>query len=150
MPASEIKSRKENRAAFTDSVDSTPTVQHVNMRNVSQSSFEISSKGNNKGHGSNVSPPTTKVFSDLFTRRSASAGDFGHDLTNVANFTELSTSVTSACISTTDLGSSSNMGQAKDGKRPRHFTPASSKAIDDEDEPRREGSRARLFEGEIN
>ena len=151
LPASEVRSRKESKATiYSDSHEGTPTVEHVNMRNLSQSRISSFGKDENKSQSGNNSPPTTRVFSDLFARRSASAGEFGHDLTNITNFAELSTSATSACISTADSGVSSNPGSAKDAKRPRHFTPASSKAIDDADEPRRGSPRVRLFDEETN
>lgn len=147
VPASEIKSRKENRGNHTDSLENTPTAEHIDMRRMSQPVFGNHGKESKSTSGNN-SPPSTRSFSGVFSTRSASAGEFGHDLTNLTNltnFTHSNTDSTSTGVANIDP-CINNSGPAKDAKRPRHFTPASSKVIDDADEPRRGSPRVRLFE----
>ncbi|KAI1497202.1 hypothetical protein F5X99DRAFT_423687 [Biscogniauxia marginata] len=128
LPASEVKSRKENRFNHETPVESTPTVEHNDMRKVSQSAF------------------SNRSFSGIFSHRSTSGGggDFGNDLTNVAHiFTHPNTesNMSGNLGMNTDIRAGS--GSEKAMKRTRHFTPASAKVIDDEDEPRRSSPRVR-------
>lgn len=116
---------------------------------MSQSVFGNHGK-DSKTTSSNNSPPSARTFSGVFSTRSTSAGgEFGHDLTNITNFTNLNNTdptPLTASISNTDVSTNHNSGSTKDAKRPRHFTPASSKVIDEADEPRRGSPRVRLFE----
>lgn len=67
--------------------------------------------------------------------RHTSAGDFGIDITNQATPIQ-----TYAGVAASTAGSGSEKGT----KRNRNFTPASAKAIDEEDEPRRISPRMRI------
>ncbi len=144
LPASEIKSRKENKDNYAGSGEYTPTVERIDVRKLSQPILSNRSKDNS----TNNSPPSARTLSGIFSRRSASAGEFGHDLTNLTNFTSSNTGPNPVGIPNTDVCVANNPESVKDAKRPRHFTPASSKAIDDADEPRRGSPRVRLFEEE--
>lgn len=147
LPASELKSRKENKENCSETLESTPTVEHIDMRKVSQQVFGSLGKGRkHKNKSSNNSPPSARTLSGVFSARSASAGEFGHDLTNINDFTNRDADPTSTGIPNTDVCITNDLGLAKDAKRTRHFTPASSKVIDDADEPRRGSPRIRLFE----
>ncbi|KAI1338668.1 hypothetical protein F5Y15DRAFT_424935 [Xylariaceae sp. FL0016] len=148
LPAPEIKSRKENHLHHDTSIQNTPIVGHIDMRKVSQTGYSDASKGSRDASNNN-SPPSQSTFSGVFSHRSISAGDFGNDLTNVNNvFTNPSTDL--------DLETSlmadhrARVGSEKGVKRTRQFTPASAKAIDDEDEPHRSSPRARIgFDDEL-
>lgn len=101
---------------------------------------------------SNNSPPSSRTFSGVFSQHSGSAGDFGQNLTNFNAFSQptkdVSTPGASGVIGEPRVGSGMGPGSDKGTKRTRHFTPASSKAIDDEDEPRRSSPRVRVGFGE--
>ncbi|RYO92122.1 hypothetical protein DL766_010292 [Monosporascus sp. MC13-8B] len=144
LPASEIKSRKENRRGHAGSVDNTPTIEHLNMRKVSQSAFSNLSK-DGTDNGNNNSPSGSRTFSGVFSQRSVSAGEFGHDLTNINNATK-SNSDPNRTNSNPDGFTGSTQGSGNDTKRARHLTPVSSKVINDADEPRRVSPRIRMFE----
>ncbi|KAI2626352.1 hypothetical protein GGS21DRAFT_270265 [Xylaria nigripes] len=149
MPAPEVKSRKENRISNETSTDGiTTNLEHIDMRKVSQSVYGQLGKVSRDASNTN-SPPGQTTFSSAFSQRSLSGPEFGDDLTN------------SAIIFTHGNMESSMMAESRTGsnsektiKRPRQFTPASSKAIDDEDEPRLSSPRSRngLVEqrGEVN
>ncbi|RYP44522.1 hypothetical protein DL768_009017 [Monosporascus sp. mg162] len=143
LPASEIKSRKENRGSCAGSVDSTPTAGHLDMRKVSQSAFNNRSK-DSTDNGNNNSPPGSRTFSGIFSQRSVS-GEFGHDLTNINNVTN-SNSDPNRTNCNPDGFTGSNQASGKDTKRARHLTPLSSKVINDADETRRVSPRIRMFE----
>ena len=129
-----MKSRKENRllhGSNDGSQENTPTVDHLEMRKVSQPAALT-----RETTCTTASPPSDRTFSGVFSQRSVSAGEFGNDITNTIN---------------NDAGSiaiQSLLGSEKGLKRTRTFTPASAKAIDDEDEPRRPSPRVRLSFGE--
>ncbi|KAI1638446.1 hypothetical protein F4809DRAFT_253633 [Biscogniauxia mediterranea] len=187
LPASEVKSRKENRFNHHESTpaESTPTaavdshhnLQHNEMRKVSQPAFSNVSKESREPSSNvptnNTSPHSQRSFSGIFSHRStsrgggASGGEFGYDLTNVVhnfshhqNPTDLSTTAAATATSTSTMGGGNNLGLAntadvrigsgseKSMKRTRHFTPASARAIDDEDEPRRSSPRIRFGLGD--
>ncbi|KAK7739246.1 hypothetical protein SLS62_011272 [Diatrype stigma] len=145
LPASEVKSRKEDKENYEESLKNTPTVEHSGMRKVSQV-FGSLGKGRKNKNNSNNSPPSARTLSGVFSARSTSAGEFGHDLTNITNFTNPDADAISTGIPNTDVCITDDLGSAKDAKRSRHFTPASSKVIDDADEPRRGSPQIRLFE----
>ncbi|RYP76626.1 hypothetical protein DL769_003586 [Monosporascus sp. CRB-8-3] len=115
LPASEIKSRKENRGSYTGSVDNTPTVERRDIRKVSQSAFSNLSK-DSTDNGNDNSPPGSRTFSGIFSQRSVSAGEFGHDLTNVNNVTN-SNSDSNRANSNQGGFTDSNQGSGKDTKQ---------------------------------
>ncbi|KAI1208945.1 uncharacterized protein F4807DRAFT_104609 [Annulohypoxylon truncatum] len=127
-PAPEVKSRKENRLQDSPSEDA-PVISHVDMRKVSQSSFSNLCKDSRDTSTTN-SPPSQGAFSGVFSRRSTSAGDFGSDLTNVANVFTAS-NVDSHTVS--DANPDICLIRPEKGiKRSRHFTPGSGRVIDDD------------------
>lgn len=132
LPASEVRSRKENRhltnagAAQSPSSNPSPSVE-AQIRKFSHTSNAFGVIGNDREY-SGSRPP--------YSRRT-SAGDFGVDMTNRATSNETYAGV-AACRNIT--GSGSEQGT----KRCRNFTPASAKAIDEEDEPRRVSPRLRV------
>ncbi|KAI0468772.1 hypothetical protein F4859DRAFT_490268 [Xylaria cf. heliscus] len=139
MPAPEIKSRKENRLNHEGSVEGTTNLDHIDMRKVSQSVYGQVGKTSRDTSTSN-SPPS---FSGAFSNRSFSGPEFGNNLTNSGIlFTQGNPEPNTATESR--IGSGSDKGI----KRTRQFTPASAKAIDDEDEPRRNSPRGRNGQGE--
>lgn len=125
LPASEVKSRKENRhvnntGSVGSSTNPSPPVE-AQIRNFSTTNAAFGIIGNDRtGSSASGSGPT-------FSRRT-SAGEFGRDITNTASPNQ------------TLAGS----GGEKGTKRSRNFTPASAKAIDEEDEPRRASPRLRV------
>lgn len=135
-PATEIRSRKENRShqladrpASATFATSKPSTEHCEMRKVSQevhlpsiSSLPLSAVGSQVN-----SPP---ALANHEPSPVPSPGEFG------ANITNLSPADDTAAA----LGASMDKGT----KRVRNFTPASSRAIDEEDEPRRASPRVRL------
>ncbi|KAI1073747.1 hypothetical protein F5B20DRAFT_494173 [Whalleya microplaca] len=134
LPAPEVKSRKENRLNQDMSNDSVSSLEHVDMRKVSQSSF-CNSGREGRDTNSNNSPPSQRTFSGMFSQRSASTGEFGNDLTNIANaFTH--PDMTPNSLNDASTSARVVSGSEKGLKRIRRFTPTSNKAIDDEDQPR--------------
>ncbi|KAI1125923.1 hypothetical protein F5Y10DRAFT_245923 [Nemania abortiva] len=143
MPAPEIKSRKENRLNNEAFIEGTANLDHIDMRKVSQSVYGHLDKTSRGTSSTSNSPPSQSAFSGVFSHRSFSGPEFGHDLTNSSIlFTHGNAEPNAA----TDIriGSGSDNGI----KRTRQFTPASAKAIDDEDEPRRNSPRGRNGLGE--
>lgn len=130
LPASEVRSRKENRhlnnASSTRSPSSnvSPSVD-AQIRKFSQTSNAFGVIGHDRESSS--TGPT-------YSRRT-SAGEFGANVTNQ----DVTPGQTYAGVaaSTTAPGSGSEKGT----KRNRGFTPASTKAIDEDDEPRRVSPR---------
>lgn len=145
IPAAEVRSRKENLGGLADCEDTLPTVEHVEMRKVSQSSFDNMGKTNSVTSTSNS--PLDQPNSAVFSSRSVSGADFGHDLTNLERFQPTRADAASPA-ETGDSRGGNHSGSEAGVKRTRQFTPASSKAIDDEDEPRRSSPRARHIEDE--
>jgi len=148
MPASEIKSRKENRLtddiptedkADIDHID----IDHIDMRKVSQSVYGPPGKTGQNTISATNSPPSQGAFSGVFSHRSLSALEFGNDLTN-SGLLYGNTNVEPSVGTDSRVGS----GSDKATKRTRQFTPASAKAIDDEDEPRRSSPRQHAGMGE--
>ncbi|KAI1820150.1 hypothetical protein F4861DRAFT_543223 [Xylaria intraflava] len=144
MPAPEVKSRKENRLSNETSTEGiTTNLEHIDMRKVSQSVHSQLGKVSRDTSNTSNSPPSQSTFSGIFSQRSLSGPEFGDDLTNSAIlFTHgnMESNVAAECR----IGSNCE----KAVKRPRQFTPASAKAIDDEDEPRRSSPRVRAGFGE--
>ncbi|KAI3392018.1 hypothetical protein diail_6345 [Diaporthe ilicicola] len=135
LPATEIKSRKENRhlnnasSAGSPSNNPSPSIE-AQIRKFSTANTAFGIIGNDRTDSSGSGSGLT------FSRR-ASAGDFGRDVTNTA-----SPNQTYAGVAASATRPSS--GSEKGTKRGRNFTPASAKAIDEEDEPRRASPRMRV------
>lgn len=133
LPATEVRSRKENRhlnnASSTQSPSSnaSPSLE-AQIRKFSQTSNAFGVIGNDRD--------ISGSSSGLAYSRHPSSGEFGSSLTNQATPNQTYAGVTA---SGTVPGSGS--GSEKGIKRSRTFTP-SSKAIDDEDEPRRASPRS--------
>lgn len=133
LPASEVKSRKENRhlnnaGSVSSSTNPSPSIE-AQIRKFSTANTAFGIIGNDRmGSSASGSGPA-------FSRRT-SAVEFGRDITNTASPNQTYAGVAAAG---TDPGSSSDKGI----KRGRNFTPASAKAIDEEDEPRRASPRIR-------
>lgn len=132
LPASEVRSRKENRHlnnssfAHSPSSNASPSLE-AQVRKFSQTNNAFGVIGNRADSSS--SAPT-------YSRRT-SAGEFGTEITNQATPNHTYAGV---AASGNPPGSSSEKG----AKRTRNFTPASAKAIDEEDEPRRVSPRMRI------
>ncbi|KUI60948.1 hypothetical protein VP1G_08136 [Cytospora mali] len=130
LPAAEIKSRKENRhlnnasSIHSPSSNPSPSIE-AQIRKFSQTSNAFGVIGNDHLDSSGSCPGVV---------RRASAGEFGRDMTNTMSPNQTYAGVAASAATT---GSSSDNGT----KRSRNFTPASSKAIDLEDEPRRASPR---------
>ncbi|KAI1307724.1 hypothetical protein F5Y03DRAFT_383645 [Xylaria venustula] len=140
IPAPEIKSRKENRLNNNNepAMDIPVDLDHIDMRKVSQSVYGQLGKTSRDTSSITNSPPSQSTYSVAFSHRSISGPEFGNDLTNSGIlFTHESNE------STTTTESRIASGSDKGVKRTRQFTPASAKAIDDEDEPRRSSPRGR-------
>lgn len=132
LPASEVRSRKENRhlnnasSADTSSSDASPSVE-AQIRKFSQTSNAFGLIGNDRdSSGSGTA----------YSRRT-SAGEFGANITNQATPNQTYAGVAAS-------GAATGSGSEKGTKRSRNFTPASAKAIDEEDEPRRVSPRMRV------
>ncbi|KAI1810495.1 hypothetical protein GGS20DRAFT_594327 [Poronia punctata] len=145
MPAAEIKSRKENVLNNEIPTEDTADMDHTKTRKVSHTVY---TQAGNIGHSTDSatnSPPPHDTFAALFSHRALSGIEFGHDLTNSGLYYGNPNGESNmACESRAGNGSD------KATKRTRQFTPASAKAIDDEDEPRRSGSRPRGGVGEAD
>ncbi|KAF3762721.1 hypothetical protein M406DRAFT_264913 [Cryphonectria parasitica EP155] len=131
LPASNVRSRKENRHLnSTSSVNSpsnlSPSIE-AQIRKFSQTGNAFDFIGHDRN--ASGSCPT-------FSRRT-SAGEFGVNLTNQATPNQ-------AYAGFATPANASGSGSEKGTKRGRNFTPASARAIDEEDEPRRVSPRMRL------
>lgn len=134
LPASEIKSRKENRhlnnsGSVGSSTNPSPSVE-AQIRKFSTTNTAFGIIGNDR-------TGSTASGSGLTSSRRGSAGEFGRDITNTASPNQTYAGVAA-------LGSGSGSGSEKGTKRSRNFTPASTKAIDEEDEPRQASPRVRM------
>ncbi|EJT71311.1 hypothetical protein GGTG_10570 [Gaeumannomyces tritici R3-111a-1] len=164
LPASEIKSRKENRGISIAGTEASasPCFDHVDRRNFSQSAFGFTS-----ATPSHMQPTQhqiqqiqvralSRVTSDSSSdrpafstggSRAASAGEFGASLTNMteSSIQQAPMAGVTATASTSSVATlTQNIGNSDKGtKRSRTFTATSTKAIDDEDEPRRVSPRLR-------
>ncbi len=119
-------------------MEGTTNLDHIDMRKVSQSVYGQFGKTSRDTSSTTNSPPSQSTFSGVFSHRSLSGPEFGNDLTNSGIlFTHGSNEPNTSAESR--VGSGSDKGI----KRTRQFTPASAKAIDDEDEPRRSSPRGR-------
>ncbi|KAL7629606.1 hypothetical protein AAE478_001128 [Parahypoxylon ruwenzoriense] len=130
--ALENKSRKETRLNQESPNGTTICADHIEMCNISQSSFSNLDK-ENQDTSENNSPPSQGAFSGIFSHRSTSTGDFGNELTNVANVFPHSM-IDSYTGSDENVSIHVMSGPEKGVKRSRHFTPAGSKVIDNSDE----------------
>lgn len=135
LPASEVKSRKENRhlnnasSAGSPSTNPSPSIE-AQIRKFSTTNTAFGVIGNDRADSSgSCSGPS-------FSRR-ASAGEFGRDITNTASPNQTYAGVAA-------FGTTPGSGSEKGTKRSRNFTPASAKAIDEEDEPRRPSPRMKV------
>lgn len=130
-PAPEVKSRKETRLNQDSPSEHASTIDHAEMRKVSQASFNNVPGKENLIASANNSPPSQSAFSGVFSHRSTSAGDFGNDLTNITNvFTHPTMDSPAGCDASTDLRNL--IGPEKSLKRTRHFTPGGGKAMEDD------------------
>lgn len=132
LPASEVRSRKENRHLTNSSYSHSPSSNaspslEAQIRRFSQTSNALGVTGNRADSSS--SGPS-------FSRRT-SAGEFGTEITNQATPNHTYAGVAAS-------GNLPGSGSEKGAKRNRNFTPASAKAIDEEDEPRRVSPRMRI------
>lgn len=133
LPASEIRSRKENRhlnhasSVRSPSSNPSPSVE-AQIRKFSQTSNAFGVIGNDRVESSGSG--------SAFNRRT-SAGEFGKDKTNTASPSQTYAGVAASAVAP-------DSGSDKGTKRSRNFTPASAKAIDLEDEPRRASPRMRV------
>lgn len=152
LPASEVKSRKENRllnryASNPDSASSTLVTDHMDTRKFSQQLFNgtpttgssIMFDPTTSSHSQRASPSSTSptstgtVFSSQVVSRAGSGGDLGTALGNLRTGGS-----TPMPLRNTSAGALNAGGLGVSGrKRNREFTPASSKVIDDEDQPLR-------------
>ncbi|KAI2619315.1 hypothetical protein GGR54DRAFT_604308 [Hypoxylon sp. NC1633] len=131
-PAPEVKSRKENRLNQDCANEDMSATDHVEMRKVSQATLGNIVK-DTQDASSNNSPPSQSAFSGIFSRRSASAGDFSNDLANVTNvFTHPNVDSHEGGDTTPDARVA--IGSEKGFKRVRHFTPVSGRAMNDNGE----------------
>lgn len=124
LPASEVRSRKENRhlnnASSTRSSSSNPSPSvEAQIRKFSQTGNAFGAIAHDRDSSGNG--PT-------YSRRT-SAGDFGTNITNQA--TTPGPTYSGAATS----GTAPSSGSEKGTKRSRNFTPTGSKAIDEDDEP---------------
>ncbi len=143
LPASEVKSRKENRQLNTATADASPPSPCLaaagdlaETRKFSQAPFGIIGSGLSGASSTRASssPPSSGPAFSAAASRNNSGGEFGANITNMVDPPQsLSAGKNSRCPSS-----------EKAVKRSRYFTPASAKAIDDEDEPRRPSPRVRL------
>lgn len=134
LPASEIKSRKENRhvnnaGSVGSSTNPSPSVE-AQIRKFSTPNTAFGIIGNDR------TGPSASGSGSVFSRHS-SAGEFGRDITNTASPNQTYAGVTAS-------GTGSGSGSEKGTKRSRNFTPASARAIDEEDEPRRASPLVRV------
>ncbi|TLS21117.1 uncharacterized protein PpBr36_10484 [Pyricularia pennisetigena] len=168
LPASEVKSRKETRkfsnfAAPCSPAIHSPCVEILDKRNFSSSAFTVAEVA--AAVASDISTPSQQSFhmlpphavprgppeanndkpfySSSTGSRACSSGDL---LASFSNLTE----VNAAPVMTATASGANNtivpLGEAapdRCNKRLRNFTPARSKAIDEEDEPRRVSPRLR-------
>ncbi|KAI8628010.1 hypothetical protein F5Y19DRAFT_486329 [Xylariaceae sp. FL1651] len=142
FPASEIKSRKENRLNDVPAKD-TAHSDHIDIRKLSQSVFNQQGKASRDTSITSNTTPSQSTFSGVFSHRSHSGPEFGNDLTNSGNmFTHGNDDSKATADSRTGSGADKSI------KRTRQFTPASVKAIDDEDEPRRSSPRGQTSLGD--
>ncbi|KAI0136159.1 hypothetical protein BJ170DRAFT_573493 [Xylariales sp. AK1849] len=168
LPVGDVKFRKENLFADSGSNQNTPTItmDHLNMRKVSHTAFPTCSldvsQRQSQGHTTcsretslTNSSPSSRTFSGIFSYRSGSGGDFGQSLTNVSPvhaFThsnlDASTPIATGVVGEPRVGSGMGPDSDKGTKHSRHVTPASARAIDDEDGPRRSSPRVKIGFGE--
>lgn len=139
VPTSEIKSRKENRLHQTTgpsppalSTKSISGQDHADMRRVSQQMYIPSGASLPVCTVSSRAPsPQNQGCLEPAQRAPSRTGDSGM---GVEHLSTVDASVNVAPTMMTEKGA----------KRIRNFTPASSRAIDEEDEPRRASPRVRL------
>lgn len=130
-PAWEVKSRKENRGSQADpspsAISTTPMAKpsRGEVRLASQKVYVPS--GGAPALDANSQIDGSPLPGGDVSPRMPSTGEFGVDITNVAGSGTLSP----------------NIAADNRSKRLRNFTPASAKAIDEEDEPRRPSPHVR-------
>ena len=143
FPSSEIKSRKENRhltiaGSNPSSTQSTPHAEHTETRKFSQGRFSLGNMGMGfpmpmRHESASINSPGSETVVAASESRRASTGDYGSNV--FPNQNPLNDS----------LANPLGMGFVNAGtKRTRNFTPASAKAIDEEDEPRRASPHVRM------
>ncbi|ROV96537.1 hypothetical protein VMCG_07835 [Cytospora schulzeri] len=133
LPASEVKSRKENRhltnasSVHSPSSNPSPSIE-AQIRKFSQTSNAFGVIGSDRTDSGGSGP--------TFSRRT-SAGEFGRDITNAVSPNQTYAGVAAS-------GVVPGSGSDKGTMRSRNFTPASARAIDAEDEPRRSSPKMRV------
>lgn len=137
LPASEVKSRKERDSRFPTILGCNPASalstpqgpQHDDIRKFSQPLF-----GAAPGIFSTTAStsPCSAAFTSSTASRNASNTDFGSGLGAIGS---VGTPMPLRNSSAASLNAGGMVGSGR--KRARNFTPASSKAIDDEDQPLR-------------
>lgn len=132
LPAAEVRSRKENRHLNTasstqcTSSNASPSVE-AQIRKFSQTSNAFGVIGHDRD-SSGIGPTSS---------RRTSAGDFGVNITNQAPTPGPTYAGAAASVT------ASSSGSEKGTKRARSFTPAGTKANDEEDDSRRVSPRVR-------
>lgn len=145
LPASEIKSRKDRESRFLPilgsnpaSASSTPQGANPDIRKFSQPLFNaVPSMFNTTASTS----PCSAAFTSATASRKASNPDFG------PNLGAIGTGATTVPLRNSSAASLNAAGLGSGRKRTRNFTPASSKAIDDEDQPLRPSPHMRTSFG---
>lgn len=136
LPASEVKSRKERDSRFLTihgsnpaSASSTPQGPHHDIRKFSQPLFNSASSIFNTTTSS--TSPASAALPSATASRNPSNTDFG------SNVATAGTAGTPIPLRNSSAASVNAAVQSSSRKRTRNFTPASVKAIDDEDQPMR-------------
>ena len=149
LPTSAIKSRKDHKLVSSvpsnpSSESSTPQTSQLGSRKSSQSIFNVEPRGRTAsasgGAPSMHNSPSLnaqRIFSTTLSN-TPSMDDFGTNITNIINMSQDGLHPSTECSKI-----SSNVPTIG-VKRTRAFTPASARAIDEEDEPRRASPLLRL------
>ena len=156
LSSAELQARKENRHASISQTNATmgqpaALADGPETRKSSQSLFSLGVPESAPTIPADSSDQTTSAaLQSLFATTSRNPlNEFGTDITNTTCKTGGPSSGSQAPISGNNadglpsLGSGDGSGSAAP-KRPRNFTPASVKAIDEEDEPRRVSPHLRI------
>jgi hypothetical protein len=136
LPASEVKSRKERDSRFLTmhgsnpaSASSTPHGAHPDIRKFSQPLFNPAPSIFNNATAS--TSPASATLTSATASRNTSNTDFG------SNTATIGTADTPIPLRNSSAASLNAAPVGSSRKRTRNFTPVSSKAIDDEDQPLR-------------
>ncbi|KAH7027257.1 uncharacterized protein B0I36DRAFT_432572 [Microdochium trichocladiopsis] len=144
QPASEVKSRKENRASSSSSAGGGASLlNHNDMRRVSQSALSHNCLGSADSAAS-TSSPSSRVTSGVPSHGSSHEDEI--QVVTVAKTHSVLQPLDDKVLNHSVTGQKSGNKSVTDkgNKRIRQFTPASVKAIDEEDEPRRPSPHLRV------